>query len=126
MRMTNQLIKHEITRHAKGCTTLLLFLLLPLLTACATDSSNNSSSTNFGVITLGAGESGTCISSPCKVYMVMPPGKGSYEVLADGMKVGSYPAGQTASLGSFWTGFTNFTIVGSGIGPTRLNVVGRK
>jgi hypothetical protein len=126
MRTTNQLTKHEMTRYAKSCTTLNLFLLLPLLTACATDSSNDSSGTNFGVITLEAGESGTCISSPCKVYLEMPPGKGSYDVLADNMKVGSYPAGQTASLGSFWTGFTNFIIVGSDVGPTRLNVVGRR
>lgn len=126
MTTTNQLIKLEMTRYAKGCTRPLLFLLIPLLTACATDSSKNSSGTNFGVITLEAGESGTCISSPCKVYLVMPPGEGSYDVLADNLKVGSYPAGQTASLGSFWTGFTNFTIVGSNVGPTRLNVVGRR
>ncbi len=80
---------------------------------------------NFGEITLEAGSSGTCISSPCKVYFVMPPGSGSYVVLANNMKVGSFPAGETVSLGGFWTGFTTFKVVGSDIGPTRLNVVGR-
>lgn len=47
----------------------------------------------------------------------MPPGSGSYGVLADGVKAGTYPAGQTASHGGFWTGFTVFAIVGSDVGP---------
>ncbi|MFK7847789.1 MAG: hypothetical protein AB8G77_21025 [Rhodothermales bacterium] len=81
--------------------------------------------TNWGEITLEAGKSGTCMSSPCKVNFVTPPGKSNYEVLADDVKVGSFSAGQTVTLGGFWTGFTTFTIVGSDVGPTKLNVVGR-
>lgn len=85
-----------------------------------------SGSNNFGEITLEAGSSGTCISSPCKVYFVMPPGSGEYVILANEMKVGSFPAGETVSLGGYWSGFTVFKVVGSDVGPTRLNVVGRQ
>ena len=97
------------------------------LVSLASGSSIASGKNNFGEITLEAGSSdNTCISSPCKVYFVMPPGKGNYVVLANEMKVGSYPAGATVSLGGFWTGFTTFKVVGSDVGPTKLNVVGRQ
>jgi hypothetical protein len=98
------------------------FFLITLTTGSSIASGTN----NFGEITLEAGSSGTCISSPCKVYFVMPPGSGSYVVLANNMKVGSYPAGETVSLGGFWAGFTTFKVVGSDVGPTKLNVVGRE
>lgn len=128
MKTTARLVrrKPELAVPLKGRLVLVIILLLPLLAACAGDSAHTSSGTNFGEITLEAGSSGTCVSSPCRVYLAMPPGSGSLEVLAGGVKVGSFPAGETASLGSYWTGFTVFTIVGSDVGPTRLNVVGRK
>ena len=97
-----------------------------LLAALATGQAIASGSNNFGEITLEAGSSGTCISSPCKVYFVMPPGSGSYVVLANNMKVGSYPASETVSLGGYWTGVTRFKVVGSDVGITILNVVGRE
>ena len=125
MRMTKQLINLEITDHARPLTSPLLVLLVAFFSVFASSVSISGES-NWGEVTLEAGKSGTCISSPCKVYLVMPPGKGNYDVMADGMKVGSFPAGQTVALGSFWTGFTTFTIVGSDVGPTRLNVVGRQ
>ena len=103
-----------------------LLAIATLLTALAAGSSIASGSNNFGEITLEAGSSGTCISSPCKVYFVMPPGSGSYVVLANNMKVGSFPAGETVSLGGYWTGLTTFKVVGSDVGPTRLNVIGRQ
>jgi len=96
------------------------------LVTLASSSTIASGTNNFGEITLEAGSSGSCISSPCKVYFVMPPGSGSYVVLANNMKVGSYPAGETVSLGGYWTGLTTFKVVGSDVGPTRLNVVGRQ
>ncbi|MEA3302258.1 MAG: hypothetical protein U9Q75_03180 [Pseudomonadota bacterium] len=85
-----------------------------------------SGTNNFGEITLEAGSSGTCLSSPCKVYFVMPPGSGSYVVLANNMEVGSYPAGQTVSLGGYWTGITRFKVVDSDVDLTILNVIGRE
>jgi hypothetical protein len=96
------------------------------LVTLASSSSIASGTNNFGEITLEAGSSGTCISSPCKVYFVMPPGSGSFEVLANNMKVGSFPAGATVSLGGYWTGVTRFKVVGSDVGITILNVVGRE
>ena len=97
------------------------------LITLAAGSSIASGKNNFGEITLEAGSSdNTCISSPCKVYFVMPPGNGDYVVLANEMKVGSYPAGKTVSLGGYWTGVTRFKVVGSDVGVTLLNVVGRK
>jgi hypothetical protein len=32
----------------------------------------------------------------------MPPGTGSFEVTGNEVKIGTYPAGQVADLGSFW------------------------
>ena len=108
-----------LTRHFHLVIT---FFLITLASGSSTASGTN----NFGEITLEAGSSGTCISSPCKVYFVMPPGTGSYVVLANNMKVGSYPAGATVSLGGYWTGVTRFKVVDSDVGITILNVVGRE
>ena len=118
---------HKFSESASEATRLVTTLLLMLLAAIFSvlTSISYAEETNWGEITLEPGKSGTCMSSPCKVYFVMPPGKGNYEVLADGVKVGSFPAGQTVTLGSFWTGFTTFTIVGGDAGPAKLNVVGR-
>jgi len=41
-------------------------------------------------ITVSPGETGTCESSPCAVSLV------------NEISLGSYPAGQTAQIGSFW------------------------
>jgi hypothetical protein len=57
----------------------------------------------FDQITLSPGDTGTCTSSPCQVFLRMPAGSGSYEVTANQVKVGTFPAGQTVSLGSFWS-----------------------
>jgi hypothetical protein len=58
----------------------------------------------FDEITLAPGDTGTCDSSPCTVYLKMPPGTGTYEVMSssDG-RIGEYPAGETVKLGSFWS-----------------------
>lgn len=59
---------------------------------------------DFDSITLAPGGTGNCDSSPCPVYLEIPAGTGSYEVTANETRVGSFPAGQTANLGSFWQG----------------------
>jgi len=53
-------------------------------------------------ITLKPGETGTCDTSPCSVSLVMPPGTGSYEVTANQVSVGTFPAGKTVNIGSFF------------------------
>jgi hypothetical protein len=82
----------------------LVFLAAPLLLAtliigCA---SSGKDVTGFDSVTLAPGDTGNCNSSPCQVYLKMPAGTGSYEVTANEVSVGTFPAGRTAFLGSFW------------------------
>jgi hypothetical protein len=79
-----------------------------LLSACT---STGKHETGFGQLTLSPGETGTCQSNPCRVFLKIPEGKGSYEVIANQVKVGDYPGGQTADLGSFFSSQA-FQIVG--------------
>lgn len=70
-----------------------------LLTACATTGRHV---TDWGEITLAPGDTGSCQSNPCRLYLEMPAGEGKYRVTARGLDIGEYPAGQTVSLGSFF------------------------
>lgn len=70
-----------------------------LLAACAAP---GTSVQGFDQVTLAPGDTGNCISTPCQVLLKMPPGSGTFEVTGNEVKVGTYPAGQVASLGSFW------------------------
>lgn len=65
-------------------------------------------------ITIKPGDTGDCESTPCQVKLVMPPGKGSFEVTGNEIRIGTYPAGQTVNLGNFWQS-QKFTIVGAGV-----------
>jgi hypothetical protein len=77
----------------------LLAAALGLLTACASTGKHVS---GFDQLDLAPGDTGNCTSSPCRVFLQIPAGSGSYEVTANEVKVGVYPAGQNADLGSFW------------------------
>jgi len=70
-----------------------------LLVACTTTGRHVS---DWGEITLAPGDTGTCLSNPCRVFFRMPPGEGTYLVTANEVKVGDFPAGKTVSLGSFF------------------------
>jgi hypothetical protein len=72
---------------------------LCLLSACA---ATGTSVSDFDQVTLAPGDTGHCDCNPCRVSLQMPPGTGSYEVRGNEVKIGSYPAGQVADLGSFW------------------------
>jgi hypothetical protein len=86
---------------ATRCTGLaLLFGALGQLGGCASTGQHVS---GFDQLTLAPGDTGTCISSPCQVNLKMPAGTGSYEVTGNGTRVGTFPAGQTVFLGSFWS-----------------------
>jgi hypothetical protein len=78
----------------------LAIVAVGLLAGCASTGNNNI--TGFGQITLAPGDTGQCESAPCQVYLKIPAGSGSYVVTGNETKVGSFPAGQTAFLGSFW------------------------
>ena len=78
-----------------GCLT----AAIGLLSACASTGNNVG---GFDELHLAPGDTGTCDSSPCQVFLQIPAGTGSYEVTGNGLKVGTYPAGKEAGLGSFW------------------------
>jgi hypothetical protein len=82
-----------------GIERAFLIGLLPLLAACASTGRHVS---DWGEITLKPGDTGTCLSTPCRVFFEMPPGKGTYRVTANQVKVGDFPAGRKANLGSFF------------------------
>jgi len=77
----------------------LLVATLGLLPACTSTGKDVS---GFDQLNLAPGDTGNCTSSPCRVFLQIPAGSGSYEVTANEVKVGVYPAGQNADLGSFW------------------------
>jgi hypothetical protein len=73
---------------------------LTLLAACAAPGTSIS---GFDQLNLKPGDTGNCDSSPCRVFLQIPAGKGSFLVTGNEATVGTYPAGQNADLGSFWT-----------------------
>lgn len=88
------------------------------LGACA---SSPNDPTGVISITVKPGDTGTCESSPCSVSLVMPPGKGSFQVTGNEVPVGTFPAGQTVSLGGYYTD-QKFAIVGAGVPPAYVYV----
>jgi hypothetical protein len=90
----------SFSRTVTSCLTLVLLGgALGLLSACA---STGKQVQGFDRVTLAPGDTGNCTSSPCQVFLQIPAGSGSYEVTANEVKVGTFPAGQTAAMGSFW------------------------
>lgn len=79
-----------------------LAFLTPLLGLISACSSSGGHITGVDQLTLSPGDTGTCQSSPCQISLRMPAGSGSYEVTANEVKVGVYPAGQIVSLGGFF------------------------
>lgn len=93
-------------------TTLPIGLVCALAGAAAPVMASDDSISGFDQITLAPGDTGRCDSSPCAVYLKMPEGEGTYEVMSSGDgRIGEYPAGQTVKLGSFWSSQA-FTIKG--------------
>ena len=94
---------------------------LALVTSCA---STGGFPTGWGEITLAPGDTGTCLSTPCRVYFQMPPGEGKYLVTANEVKVGDFPAGQTVMLGGFFE--TNaIKLPGTQVPPTYVYIYGQ-
>jgi hypothetical protein len=85
----------------RGChaSQVLSISLAPLLGACAGAGRHVS---DWGEITLAPGDTGTCLSNPCRVFFQMPPGEGTYRVTANEVDLGEYPAGKRVTLGSFF------------------------
>lgn len=116
------------TPAARGAAllTLGISLMIPgLATTLATTVVGCASSPNDPTgaisITVKPGDTGTCDTSPCQVSLVMPPGSGSYEVTGNQVKVGTYPAGQTVNLGSYWD-TQRFDVVGAKVPPVYVYI----
>ncbi len=72
---------------------------LCLLSGCV--STTGQFPSGWGEVTVAPGDTGTCLSSPCRVFFQMPPGKGSYPVTVRHIQVGAFPAGEKVNLGHF-------------------------
>ncbi|MCO5760630.1 MAG: hypothetical protein EP309_09765 [Gammaproteobacteria bacterium] len=99
-------------------TALALSAFLLLVGGCASSPNDPSGSIS---ITVKPGDTGTCATSPCQVSLQMPPGSGSYEVTGNQVKIGTYPAGQTVNLGSYWN-TQRFDIVGANVPATYVYI----
>jgi hypothetical protein len=81
-----------------SCHYLAVVLAAAVLTGCNV----KEDPTGVIAITVSPGETGNCETSPCQISLVMPAGSGSYEVTGNQVSLGTYPAGQTVKIGSFW------------------------
>lgn len=102
---------------SKPCGYLAALLAAAVLTGCNV----KEDPTGVIAITLKPGQTGTCESSPCAVSLVMPAGSGSYEVTANEVSVGTYPAGETANIGSFYQS-QGIEIKGAGVPKTYVYI----
>ena len=76
-----------------------LIAAIALLSACA---STGNDVGGFDELHLAPGDTGTCDSTPCQVFLQIPAGTGSYKVTGNQLDLGTFPAGKEAALGSFW------------------------
>ena len=106
---------------ASGAASLTLCISLFVAGMLAGCASSPNDPTGAIAITVKPGDTGTCDTSPCQVSLVMPPGSGSYEVRGNQVKVGSYPAGKTVNLGSFWD-TQRFDIIGAKVPPVYVYI----
>lgn len=94
-----------------------LCLLFALLTGCVGGERSSGGSAcvkgNFEQVTFCPGASAYCATEPCEALFQMPPGEGEYQVTSNNLDLGSFPAGQTVNLGSFWRGAHQIEVQGS-------------
>lgn len=83
--------------------------LLLVLAGCASTGDNNI--TGVDQVTLKPGDTAQCESNPCRVFLEIPAGTGSFAVRGTAVTMGTYAAGQTADLGTL-TASQALTIVG--------------
>lgn len=105
-----------------------LCLLLTLLAGCTggerIDSKSACVKGNFEKVTLCPGASAGCATNPCNLSFQMPAGEGKYQVTSNNLDLGTFPAGQTVDLGSFWEGSHTIEVQGSDAPPAYFRVVG--
>jgi hypothetical protein len=95
-----------------------LLALACLASSCASTGRHVS---DWGEIDLAPGDTGNCWSNPCRVYLQMPPGPGPMVVTADGISLGTFPAGQRVAIGSFFES-NAIRIPGAGVPPAYVYI----
>ena len=95
-------MSHESSRFSKLPFTPGSYLAVILAAAVLAGCNVKEDPTGVVAITVAPGQTGNCESSPCAVSLVMPAGSGSYEVTGNEVSLGTYPAGETARIGSFY------------------------
>jgi len=96
----------------------LLAATAAIIAGCATTGKHI---TDWGEITLSPGDTGSCISNPCRVFFRMPPGDGTYKVTGTGFTFDEYPAGQKVMIGSFFEN-SAIRVEGAGVPPAYIYV----
>jgi hypothetical protein len=91
-----------------------LIALFPMVLVMVTGAAAAAHVSGSNAITVAPGDTGDCATSPCQVTLQMPPGDGSYEVTANEVSLGEYPAGQPADLGNFFSSQA-FAVKGAGV-----------
>lgn len=114
-------MSHRLPRFSQSpsnpCSYLTAIAAALVLTGCNV----KEDPTGVVAITVEPGQTGTCESSPCEISLVMPAGSGSYEVTGNEASIGTYPAGQTAKLGSFFQSQA-IEIKGAGVPKTYVYI----
>ena len=113
---------HNFSRVSQSPSNIYRYLA-PFLFALVLSGCGNVKEDPTGVIaiTVKPGDTGTCDTSPCAVSLVMPAGSGSYEVTGNEVSLGTYPAGETARIGSFWQSQA-IAIKGAGVPKTYVYI----
>ena len=93
---------HDSCRFPRSRSNPRGYLAVVLAAAVLTGCNVKEDPTGVIAITVSPGETGNCETSPCQISLVMPAGSGSYEVTGNQVSLGTYPAGQTVNIGSFW------------------------
>ena len=107
---------HTQIRRPLACATLLSLAVLSL--SCTSTGRHVS---NWGEIDLAPGDTGNCWSNPCRVYLQMPSGPGPMGVTANGISLGTFPAGQRVAIGSFFES-NAIRISGAGVPPAYVYI----
>lgn len=71
----------------------------------------DNSISGFSQVTVSPGDTASCDSNPCQVFLNIPAGSGSVVVTGNEVTWGTYPTGQTADLGQVFNS-TAFQIQG--------------
>ena len=114
-------MRHHSSRFTQSpshsCRYLAAIIAAVVLTGCNV----KEDPTGVIAITVAPGQTGNCETSPCAVSLVMPAGSGSFEVTGNQVSLGTYPAGETVRIGSFYQSQA-IEIKGAGVPKTYVYI----